>query len=278
MRPASLDLTIQELYNFDSHLVMIRIPELNPLLRAKAAGLHLLVSLAVALGAAVLVFGLWYPWPYRVLSGGRNLFVLLTSVDMVLGPLLTFAVFDPVKKGWRQLRTDLAVIVALQLAALAYGLYTVYQVRPVALVFEQDRFRVITATDIYRPELPRAPEAYRRLPLTGPWILGTRKARDTSERNEALFMGIGGIDIGQRPSFWQPYALSRQDALAKARPVELLLKQYPAARGSIDATVSKLNLSIDALTFLPVSARQQWIALLDKSGDVVGFAPFDGFF
>ena len=101
------------------------------------------------------------------MAGGRDLFLLVTSVDVVLGPLLTFAVFN-LAKGWKHLRRDLAVIGVIQMAALVYGLHTVYIVRPVALVFEVDRFRLVTATDVHEPELPKALPAYRSLPLTGP--------------------------------------------------------------------------------------------------------------
>ncbi|MGZ5132283.1 MAG: hypothetical protein ACXWJ1_13285 [Caldimonas sp.] len=81
--------------------------ELRP--RARAAGVHLLISAAVAGLAALLVFGLWYPGSYRLLAGGRDLFLLVTSVDVVIGPVLTFAIFN-LAKGWRHLRRDLAVI------------------------------------------------------------------------------------------------------------------------------------------------------------------------
>ena len=245
--------------------------------RARAALVHLAFSAAVAAAAAGLVFGLWYRWPYRVVSGGQGIFLLLIAVDIVLGPLLTACVFDQAKSR-RQLRNDLAVIVLIQLAALFYGLFIVYQARPVALVFEQDRFRVVTASDVRLSELPMAPEAYRVLPLSGPWVLGTRRPRDGAERNDALFLGLNGVDIGQRPSFWQPYEQSKVDALARSRPVARLLEQYPAGRAEIEATLRKLNLSADEVRFLPLVARLQWVVLLSKAGDVVGFAPFDGFF
>ena len=44
------------------------------------------------------MFGLWFPGIYRTVAGGRDLFLLVTGVDVVLGPLLTFAVFN-VRKG-----------------------------------------------------------------------------------------------------------------------------------------------------------------------------------
>ena len=65
--------------------------------RAYAAGIHLLISAAIAGLAAILVFVVWYPGPFRNMAGGRDLFLLVTSVDVVLGPLLTFAVFNRAK-------------------------------------------------------------------------------------------------------------------------------------------------------------------------------------
>ena len=79
----------------------------------------------MALLAAALVFGLWYPYPYREISGGRELFFIIVAVDVVMGPLLTFAVFNR-KKPLKELKRDLGVIVLLQLAALGYGLWTVF--------------------------------------------------------------------------------------------------------------------------------------------------------
>lgn len=42
--------------------------------RFKASGIHLGLSLVMASLAALLVFGIWYPYPYREISGGRELF------------------------------------------------------------------------------------------------------------------------------------------------------------------------------------------------------------
>jgi hypothetical protein len=246
--------------------------------RLRAAGTHLLICLVIAALAATLVFAVWYPWPYRIISGGQDLFVLVVSVDLVLGPLLTFAIFDVAKKGWPHVRRDLVVIGVLQLAALIYGLYTVYQVRPVAMVLEVDRFRVVMAADVYEPELPEAPEAYRRLPLTGPWLLGTRPTRPGVERTDAIFKGLEGIDISQRPKFWQDYQLSKEAALIRARPVSLLQQHYPTRSAEIDAALAKANLREADARFLPLMARRDWVVLLDARGDVSGFLPLDGFF
>ena len=115
--------------------------------RLRAAGIHLGISLAVAVLAAILVFGLWYPYPYREISGGRELFLIVVAVDVVLGPLITLSIFN-LAKPLKELRRDLVVVALIQLAGLGYGLWTVSLARPAHLVFELDRFRVVHVVDI----------------------------------------------------------------------------------------------------------------------------------
>jgi hypothetical protein len=245
--------------------------------RFRASGWHLLVSVVVAALTAGVVFGCWYPGPYRLMSGGQSLFVLVISVDLVLGPLLTFAVFD-LGKGWRHLCRDLAVIGVLQFAGLSYGLHTVYAVRPVALVFEVDRFRVVTASDVYLPELPGAAPQFRSLPLTGPWLLAVRPPLNGNERKTSIFMALEGVDVGQRPSFWKPYDEARDTVIARARPIELLLKRYPERAAEIETVLRERKLSRAQARFLPVMARGDWVAVLDSRADIATFLDAEGFF
>ncbi|WP_313056119.1 hypothetical protein [Pseudomonas lopnurensis] len=90
--------------------------------RIKAFLMHLAVSAVIALLAVLLVFHIWYPAPLHEALGVTHIFLLLLLADVILGPLLTLVVF---KIGKKTLIMDLAVIACLQLAALAYGLWTV---------------------------------------------------------------------------------------------------------------------------------------------------------
>jgi hypothetical protein len=245
--------------------------------RAVAAGIHFLISMGVAGLAALLVFGLWYPGPFRSLAGGRDLFLLVTTVDVILGPVLTFSVFNPAK-GIRHLRWDLAVIGFIQLAALVYGLHTVFIARPIAMVFEVDRLRMVTANDVSTKELPDALPPYRSLPLTGPWLLGTRTPEAGSEHNDALWKALEGTDVSSRPTFWQPYEQSRSRALAKSRPLSVLLDHYPARAAEFHDFLVRLHSNVSTGRFLPAVARGDWVAVLDQAGDVLGYLPADGFF
>ena len=254
---------------------MLKRLDLRP--RAYAAGVHLLISAAVAGLAAILVFGVWYPGSFRLMAGGRDLFLLVTSVDVVIGPVLTFAVFNRAK-GKKHLARDLAVIGLLQIAALVYGLHTVYIARPVAMVFEVERFRLVTANDVLVEELPKALPEFRELSLNGPRLIGARRPEMGAERNDAMFMGVSGVDVGQRPIFWQPYAQTQTRALERAKPVPALLTQYPKQAEDTRKRLADMRADEATARFLPVMARSPWVAVLDKTGAVLGYLPLDGFF
>src|SRR4029078_12975478 len=108
--------------------------------RWKAAGIHLSISLLIGLIVGALLFGVWYPPPYFHAAGADQLVLLLVSVDIVLGPLLTLVVFKSGKWG---LKFDLTLIAVMQTIALVYGLSVVLRSRPVFLVAAVDRFVLV---------------------------------------------------------------------------------------------------------------------------------------
>lgn len=247
-------------------------------LRLAAVGIHLLGSAVIAALVVLIITGLWYPWPYRRLCGGLELLGLVVGVDLFIGPLLTLVVFN-FQKPRPELIRDLGIIVLLQVGALIYGLYTIYQARPVLLVFEVDRFRAITPADVYMRELPEALPAYRHLSLTGPKLVGTRAPRPGDEQLKAFDLAAQGVDIGQRPLYWQPYDLSRATAVSKARPVKELVQKYLSRRSEIDAALKASNVTEDRGRFLPVTSRKaSWVTILDSHGNPGAFLPLDGFF
>lgn len=83
--------------------------------------MHLLASLALVAASGGLLFQTLCPSPYFHAQGGMRL--LLVAVDIVIGPLLTFVVFDR-RKPRAELRRDLAIVVALQVVALSFGLHS----------------------------------------------------------------------------------------------------------------------------------------------------------
>jgi hypothetical protein len=113
--------------------------------RLVAAGVHFLCSLVIFSLLLFLVIKVWYPQPYFSAAGGWQGLKIVALVDLVLGPLVTLIIFSP-KKPAKELLLDMSVIVAIQLSALAYGVYTVYTQRPVAAVFWESKFYTVPAS------------------------------------------------------------------------------------------------------------------------------------
>ena len=114
--------------------------------KIKATLIHL--SLSLLLFTVILYFILlqWYPEPFFTAQGGWQGIRLMAFVDLVLGPSLTFIVFNHLKQR-KEIIFDLSLIAAVQIAALVWGGYTVYTQRPVALVFWTDAFYTVTSAD-----------------------------------------------------------------------------------------------------------------------------------
>ena len=246
--------------------------------RLRAATIHLGLSALVAAVAALLVFALWYPYPYREVSGGRELFQLVVGVDIILGPLLTFAIFN-LAKPRAELRRDIAVIVVLQLAGLAYGLWTVHLARPVHMVFEYDRFRVVHQVDLPQELLHLAPPDITPTPWDGPTLLALRPFRNEGERVEMTLAALQGVSLSARPELWQPYQAARARVLAASRPVAELKTRFARRADDIDAALRASGRTAESSAYLPLVARSAaWTVLLDATtAEVIGFVPLDSF-
>lgn len=106
-------------------------------IRAKlqATGIHLLFSLLLVLvGFALLL--MWYPAWLFWSDGGVQVLWLLVGVDLVLGPALTFVVYNP-SKSVRERLLDLSLIVLIQLGAFGYGMYQAYDQRSLTTWYDQ---------------------------------------------------------------------------------------------------------------------------------------------
>lgn len=246
--------------------------------RFLASAAHFALSVAVAALAAALVFGVWYPYPYREISGGRELFFIIVAVDVVMGPLLTFAVFNR-KKPMKELKRDLAIIVLLQVAALGYGLWTVFISRPVYLVHEYDRFRVVHAVEVDASLLDKALPELRSLPITGPSTLSLREFKDGKEKGDFTFAALGGVQLSARPELWQPYELAAKQVIAESKPLAQLKTRFAAQTGQIDEAVRNTGRAEAALRYVPMVGRKTfWTVLVDgTTAQPLAFLPIDSF-
>lgn len=245
----------------------------------KALGLHFLASVAVVGCASVVVFFVWHPYPYWNLTGGAHLFLVLASVDVVCGPVLTGILFSP-QKSKKEITLDLSIVAAMQIAALCYGLYVVAQARPIAIVFEVDRLVTIAAADIDPNELSKAPSKFQRLPWTGPRLIGIREPRDSDEMLRALDASLQGMEPSARPDWWKELSPDRRELRSRMRSISLLLRERPdEARKMLQKIADANQENLQDLFFLPLTGKESrdWVVVLNRQAEFLGFAPIDGF-
>ena len=108
--------------------------------KIKAALIHIFISALVIGLLLLIIFTIWYPKPFVSISGVIEPLKLLILVDVIIGPLLTFAVY---KKGKKYLKIDLALIAIMQISALVYGVYTIYGGRPSMVVMHKGQFHYL---------------------------------------------------------------------------------------------------------------------------------------
>lgn len=239
----------------------------TPRIRILALLMHFLGTVVVATLAYALIRLAWFPDFFWQIAGGGELFFLICGVDAVLGPLLTFLVFNPAK-GKRRLRRDLVVIVTLQVAALGYGLWTTSLARPLFLAYSVDRFNLVSAVDLTDEEIAMAERKEFATRSWGrPRVIGTREAKNSDEKIKLIESALAGKDRHLLPQTYVPFVEVKQSLLARARP----LSDLPSSGASsiADVTVRWGN-THHKLGFVPVIAKGDWIMVVDvTSGELL---------
>jgi hypothetical protein len=247
--------------------------------RVKAPLLHALASLTVAITVSVIIFVLWFPGALATVAGGAALFLILTSVDVISGPMLTAVVANPAKPS-REFRRDVFVIAVVQLVALGYGVYVLSLARPVVLVFEVDRMRVLSAAEVDPTALGKAPEGLRKLSWTGPRVIAAETPKTREEILKSIDLAIGGLDIGDIPKNWRPYESQATSAWNRAKPAPELEARYPAVRDELAGVAARSHVPLEELRFLPLVGRQGGgsVILAPPGARVVDVLSVDGYF
>ena len=242
--------------------------------KLQAFGWHFVVTLALAMVAAIIIFFVWYPDPFQAMLGGTRFFLLITICDLVLGPLTSLIIYNS-KKTRRALVFDYTVVGIVQIAAFVYGVMSMADARPIYVAFVKDRFEVVIAKEIADEDLQNARDAYRTRPKFGPVLVGTQSPTRREDRNALLFSAIEGKDIQNFPRYYVPYEANVEAVKQRARTLDDLRQRRPEAQEWIAA--EKLNVPEEQVRWLPVrSPKGFWTALLDaQTAKLLAYIPVD---
>lgn len=97
---------------------------------------HILISFLLFVCCASILYFFWYPSIHFWVNGGIEGLKIIFIVDMFIGPLLTLLTYQKTKPKKEKI-SDFSIIAIIQLAALIYGMRTVYLDKPAFMFVTQ---------------------------------------------------------------------------------------------------------------------------------------------
>lgn len=222
--------------------------------RFYASGIHLFISASVVGASAILVFMYWYPGLLSYASGVSDIFLILLLVDVVLGPLITLIVFNTQKK---ELTRDLFIVGCIQLAALLFGLHTLFEARPVFIVFNNGRFDVVYANELSQERLNGAVHnEFKSLPFFGPKIIAAQLPQDQDKAKDIILTAVaGGDDLQQLPEYYLPYMEVKKSVIDAVKPLILIKIFNKNQQAEVDMLINQFSSKSDKIGFIPLVGK-----------------------
>ncbi len=239
--------------------------------KLKASGLHLLIS-AIIIGVfLLLVFFVWYPYPFYITEGLSHIILILLGVDLILGPVMTLILY---KKGKKNLYIDLSIIIIIQLSAFIFGAITVSDGRPAYIVFATDAFKTVSPPMIDISTLKNRELKYSL--FSGPiYIYATAPSNPEAHKKLLWSTLSGGKDIEQLPEYYQNYEqmLSYVQEKNNTYGYEKKLASSSKLVQELSANIGKNNLNSDKFGLYPFFGnKKNVIAIVNlDNGKIIGY-------
>jgi len=248
---------------------------IKPKNKISAFGIHFIFSALIFILFIITLRIFWYPEPYFTASGGWQGLKLVAFIDVILGPLLTFVVFNP-QKSISELTKDLSIVFILQLTVLIWGIFTVYNQRPIAIVFWGNNFYTVSYKEIY--------QTHEDSPLLT--TLTENKLLYYFVPKPTIIKGIKDLNIEVLAKKATPYQLIERYEPAsnnfnhiKSRSIDIheIITSNESMKKALMKILSDSKTKIDNNVYIPLISRYQNIILVfNNTGTLLGSikAPF----
>jgi hypothetical protein len=155
----------------------------------------------------------------------------MLAVDLVIGPSLTFLIFNTAKSR-RELFLDFSLIALIQAAALGYGLYNVEQKRIWVIALQDDTFHAVSG-DTYKSQTVPAGQWSQYGTHPPYWVLVRTPKNPDEVAGVGAYAMIEGLDSFQIQYLYEPLS-QHLDAIQQS--------SHTAPTKNGDAAVSDLEL------------------------------------
>lgn len=220
--------------------------------RLRAAGIHLGISAIVFLAALYLIVQ-WYPGFHFGVDGGWRGVRILVGVYLVLGPMLTLVIFDPLKAR-KLIVFDLACIGAMQLATLVWGLYVIHGQRPVLVSFHDGAFLSATGEPlkVEKYDLAGLKDLSDRHPAL---VFVVEPANDQEVTRVAMQTLIGKVPMHADPFFFRRFEDHWPAVQARAVDPAQRSKESPAFASERADFLAARNAQAADFLYFPYKGR-----------------------
>jgi hypothetical protein len=191
---------------------------------------HKLKALAVSLsvfaffgGMLFLVnYGVLYPDFLFELDGGLQGLQLVLAVDLVLGPVLAFIIYNHEKPRREQLM-DIGLVAIIQFSAMLWGSYQVWSQRPVAVIFGDGRFVSLTVDSLSPQE--KTPEDLSVFSDREPPFIYRREPEGNDERGRMAYMMLKRfIHLEAQVWLFEPFDANHDKVFVASNAVQAWLE------------------------------------------------------
>ena len=208
---------------------------------------------------------LWYPNPHFYINGGWQ-GVLIILLVYSPWPLLTFLIYKP-EKSRKAILFDFTFIGTIQISALIWSLFVVYNQRPLAISFWEGRFYPIIMEDIKANSVK--PEQLKELSHQNPAIVYVRHPETDEEEAGVIMFGFAEGMLEHQLFFLYSPLDDHIDELFEAS-VSTLPTIDDKFQTRKTRWLEKSGMDEKELTFIPFTGRYgNSILILDRKGELV---------
>jgi len=241
----------------------------RPNTRFSASLLHFLLSLCVFAILVGILLQVWYPAPYFSAAGGWQGLQLVAAVDLVLGPLITLIIYNPLKSR-RELRIDIACVVLLQLIALAFGIKAVYEQRPVAVVFLDTSFYTVPALAISSQGIP-VTDLLRFGDTLPVYVYAERPQAGADFERFVQAVEEQQVPPHEQVPLYRPLAENFSRVIRSSVDVGEIMEANAEMRAEFEALQVRAGVALEDLHAIALTSRYRNIVMMfDAAGELIG--------
>jgi len=235
--------------------------------RFTAAGLHFLGSILLFSFLLWVIIKIWYQQPFFSASGGWQGLKIVALVDLVLGPLITLIIYN-VNKPKKVMLADLSIIVILQLAALGYGISTIYTQRPVALAFWEQEFYTIPAQALEKQGINLA--TLGQFSDLSPAMIYVEKPTESDQLKAMLKVIVDQkIPPTEQLNLYRPINSYLPEVLKHSINIDEVIKKNTDMAGQLETLLKETNTKQSENNYLVLKSKYQNIVLVFSSKSIM---------